>query len=212
MKNKYIKLFVLLLSVFVLSGCVNVKTDSIEQITKYIISSKRELYNNYNRGYKFYIPKGLSASKTDNLNVIIKSQNYDYYLYVDLVSYYNKVEFTYNTDSSLYYSSNIKGKDGLLNITKLYDGYLIHIQYNYAKLEVVVSEKEIKNALSNALIIVNSIKYNDNTIRAMLDEGVLSTNEKVVEVFNNSNNSTDLQEIDDDVYIEDDDIDVDYIN
>jgi hypothetical protein len=212
MKDKYIKIFVLLLSVFVLSGCVNVKTDSIEQITKYITSSKRELYNNYNRGYKFYIPKGLSASKTDNLNVIIKSQNYDYYLYVDLVSYYNKVEFTYNTDSSLYYSSNIKGKDGLLNITKLYDGYLIHIQYNYAKLEVVVSEKEIKNALSNALIIVNSIKYNDNTIRAMLDEGVLSTNEKVVEVFNNSNNSTDLQEIDDDVYIEDDDIDVDYIN
>ena len=212
MKNKYIKIFVLLLSVFVLSGCVNVKTDSIEQITKYITSSKRELYNNYNRGYKFYIPKGLSASKTDNLNVIIKSQNYDYYLYVDLVSYYNKVEFTYNTDSSLYYSSNIKGKDGLLNITKLYDGYLIHIQYNYAKLEVVVSEKEIKNALSNALIIVNSIKYNDNTIRAMLDEGVLSTNEKVVEVFNNSNNSTDLQEIDDDVYTEDDDIDVDYIN
>ena len=37
MKNKYIKLIMLIMSVFVLSGCVNIKRDSIEDITKYVI-------------------------------------------------------------------------------------------------------------------------------------------------------------------------------
>ena len=211
MKNKVLKLFVLFLSLFVLTGCVNMKEDSLEDITKYVVTSKRELYNNFNRGYKYYIPRGLSTKQVDDLNVIIKSDKYNYYLYVDLVSYYNKVEFKYDVDKSIYYSKNIKDKDGLINITKLSDGYLINIQYKYAKIEVVVDEKDIKEAVTNSLIIVNSIKYNDETIRAMLDEGILSANERVVDVFKNATNKGDIQEIEDE-YVDDDDIDNDYIN
>ena len=102
MKNKVLKLFVLFLSLFVLTGCVNMKEDSLEDITKYVVTSKRELYNNFNRGYKYYIPRGLSTKQVDDLNVIIKSDKYNYYLYVDLVSYYNKVEFKYDVDKSIY--------------------------------------------------------------------------------------------------------------
>ena len=211
MKNKVLKLFVLFLSLFVLTGCVNMQKDSLEDITKYVVTSKRELYNNFNRGYKYYIPRGLSTKQVDDLNVIIKSDKYNYYLYVDLVSYYNKVEFKYDVDKSIYYSKNIKDKDGLINITKLSDGYLINIQYKYAKMEVVVDEKDIKEAVTNSLIIVNSIKYNDETIRAMLDEGILSANERVVDVFKNATNKGDIQEIEDE-YVDDDDIDNDYIN
>jgi hypothetical protein len=213
MDNKYIKIFILFISLFVLSGCVNVKKDSIESITQYITGNQRKLYNNFNKGYKYYIPKGLSASEIDDLNVKIKSQRYNYYLYVDLVSYYNKVKLTYNIDKSLYYSKHIGDGEGLINITKLADNYLINIQYNYARIEVKVNESDLKDALSNALIIVNSIKYNDETIRAMLDEGLLSVNEKVVQVFDESKSQSDLLEITEDEYYEDDNnYDNDYIN
>jgi hypothetical protein len=90
---------------------------------------------------------------------------------------------------------------------------LINIQYNYARIEVKVNESDLKDVLSNALIIVNSIKYNDETIRAMLDEGLLSVNEKVVQVFDESKSQSDLLEITEEEYYEDDNnYDNDYIN
>ena len=79
---------------------------------------------------------------------------------------------------------------------------------------MLVNKADLKMAVSNALIMVSSIDYNDETIRAMLDEGVLSLNEKPVNVFKNNdeNNRTDLLEIEDDNYYEEDYRDRDYIN
>ena len=214
MKNKYIKLIMLIMSVFVLSGCVNVKKDSIEDITNYVISNQRKMINHVNRGYKYYIPRGLSVSYKNELNEVIRSSKYEYYLYVDLVSYYNKTELTNEINENIYYSKHIKGEDGIINITQKDKKYLIQIEYNYARIEVLVNKADLKMAVSNALIMVSSIDYNDETIRAMLDEGVLSLNEKPVNVFKNNdeNNRTDLLEIEDDNYYEEDYRDRDYIN
>ena len=44
-----------------------------------------------------------------------------------------------------------------------------------------------------------------------MDEGILSANERVVDVFKNATNKGDIQEIEDE-YVDDDDIDNDYIN
>lgn len=214
MKNKYIKLIMLIMSVFVLSGCVNIKRDSIEDITKYVISNKRHMINHINRGYKYYIPRGLSVSYKNDLNEVIRSSKYEYYLYVDLVSYYNKTELKYDIDDTLYYSKHIKGEDGILNITKKDNKYLIHAEYNYASIEVLVNQADLKMAVSNSLIMISSIEYNNETIRAMLDEGVLALNEKPVNVFKNNDDSkkNDLIEIEDDNYYEEEDKDRDYIN
>ena len=214
MKNKYIKLIMLIMSVFVLSGCVNVKKDSIEDITNYVISNQRKMINHVNRGYKYYVPRGLSVSYKNELNEVIRSSKYEYYLYVDLVSYYNKTELTNEINENIYYSKHIKGEDGIINITQKDKKYLIQIEYNYARIEVLVNKTDLKMAVSNALIMVSSIDYNDETIRAMLDEGVLSLNEKPVNVFKNNdeNNRTDLLEIEDDNYYEEDYRDRDYIN
>ena len=214
MKNKYIKLIMLIMSVFVLSGCVNIKNDSIEDITKYIVNNKRSMINHVNRGYKYYIPRGLSVSYNNELNEIIRSSKYEYYLYVDLVSYFNKSELKYDINNSLYYSQHVNGEDGIVNITQKDKKYLVQIEYNYARIEVLVNKADLKMAVSNALIIVSSIEYNDETIRAMPDEGVLSLNEKPVNVFKNNDesNKTDLLEIEDDNYYEDEYRDRDYIN
>ena len=171
MKKKCIKLFILLISIVFVSGC-----------------------------FKYYIPRGLSVSYKTDFNEIIKSKNYDYYLYVDLISYYNKVQVKYEKDESIYYSYLIDDK-GILNITKKDERYLIHLEYNYARMEVLVKEKDINMAVSNALIITSSILYNDDTVKAMFDEGVLSTNEKPISVFKNQDeNSRNLLELDEEIY------------
>jgi hypothetical protein len=214
MKNKTFKILIVILCLITLTGCgLNLKSASYQDICKYVVGNKRKMYNQVNKGYKYYVPRNMNIRYIDDYNVIINGDSNNYYLYVDVISYYNNVKMEYKTDSSLYYSSHIKGNDGLLNITKLSDSYLINIQYNYAKLEVKVKESEVKSAISNALIIVNSISYNQETIKAMLDEGVLSTNEKIVDVFATKDKSNDTLEVNDEYeYEEDDNYDRDYIN
>lgn len=213
MNKKYIKLIMLFISVLFISGCVNVKDDSIEKIVSYVANTKHNVHNTVNRGFKYYLPRNLNISYQDNLNTIIKSKYYDYYLYVDLISYFNNEKTSYKKDDSLYYSSYIKDKEGIINITKLSDSYLIHVEYNYARIEVKVNENDIKDGIANALIIITSIEYNRDVINAMLDEGILSLNEKNVEVFNVKNvdqgDFLDIEEYEDE---EDTEIDTDYIN
>ena len=215
MKNKYIKLFMLLTTVLLLSGCVHVNRDSIETITNYIVDNNIHSYNYNSRGYKMYIPRGLSVTYSSNLNKVIKSQAYDYYLYVDLVSYFNKENLEYKKEDNIYYSEYIKDNQGVINVSKKDNNYLVVVQYNYAKVETMVKEKDIKIAVSNSLIMLSSIQYNEQVIKAMLDEGVLSLNERPVEVFKTKDSAgqNELIEIEDSEYIEEDnEKDRDYIN
>ena len=79
------KILVLLLVMFLVSGCTSIKDAKMEEIINNVITSKYKLYNTVNRGYKYYLPSGLKTVKQDEYNVIISSKYYDYYLYVDLV-------------------------------------------------------------------------------------------------------------------------------
>lgn len=216
MKNKYLKLFVVILSLFVLSGCVHVNKESYDVIANNVLDNNIKTYNHFDKGYKHYVPRGLTVLQTNNYNEIIKSNKYEYYLYVDLVSYFNKIEFKYEANEDAYYSSVIRDNQGLIEVTKKDDNYLVVVQYNYAKVETLVKEQDIKLAVTNSLILVSTVEYNNEVIQAMLDEGVLSLNERKVEVFDNEGrtNQNELQEIDDDSYIEydDKDKDRDYIN
>ena len=214
MNKKYIKIIMLILSVFIISGCVSIRRSNIKEIVSYVVNNKNKLYNTYNNGYKYYLPRNLDISFRDDTNEILKSRYYDYYLYVDLVSYYNKTKLTYQTDDKLYYSSYIKDDEGLINISKLSDSYLIHIEYNYAKIEVKVKENDINEAISNAIIVITSIEYNDDVIRAMMTDGVLNANERDVDVFKKKDvDKSNQLDVDDSYEDEDEDNDdTDYIN
>ncbi len=99
-----------------------------------------------------------------------------YYLYVDLVSYYNKVSNSYkvNDDSDAVYSEILN--NGYVLVTKYNNEYFIEVMYNYAKIEVISSD--IKNAISRSLVVLNSISYNDSVIETLLGNSIDYNEEK----------------------------------
>lgn len=210
------KVLLLFASLVLLTGCMRIdKTDTDDLITG-ILSSRIDVYNHTNKGFKYYLPNNLKSIKRDEYNEILKDSNYEYYLYVDLVSYYNKSITNYKEVEDSYYSK-ILVKDnnrGVINIVPTKDKYLITIEYNYATVNVVVEEADIKNSLSNALIVVSTVKYNDDIIKRMLEENEFSSSAEIVNIFDTvsrkediDNGNTNLEddydyeeEVDDEIY------------
>ena len=117
-------------------------------------------------------------------------------MFVDIVSYYHKVENTYQIKDKAYYSSliNYNNKSGYVEVNVKNDKYLIEIMYNYAKIEVIVDSKDIASAITNSLIILSSVNYNDDIINNLLEEDVLNYSEETFNIFEtNSNDSNFLK-------------------
>lgn len=213
------KILLLLLVMICVCGCTPVKDSSVEQIISTALNSKYKLYNKVNKGYKYYLPRGLEAVKQDEYNVIISSRYYDYYLYVDLVSYYNKVDLDYKTNDTLYYSmlfDNGKDKNGVINITEVKDNkVIIQASYYYADMAVKVDKKDINEAVMNIISVLSSVVYQDDVIKSLLEDDVLKIPEEKIDVFKTevSNDSQTLDVIDD-TYTgnEEDNYDPDVIN
>ena len=113
MKKKFIML--VMLSLLLTTGCsISIaKTDDKEYIINNILLEKSNLNNTGYKGYELYIPNTLKLINKSEYNTILKDEyNNDYYIYVDAVSYLNKVENTYKEDNNSYYSKKIKSKDG----------------------------------------------------------------------------------------------------
>ena len=137
-----------------LCGCKSVQKKEIMEIIDYANSKKVNVYNTYRKGYKYNLPKGLGVLDSTDYNEEIISGNYKYYLYIDAVSYYNKIIETYEVKRNAYYSKPIAFEDkyGYIEINELKDGkYLIEIMYNYAKIEVIVKKADIKVCFAIAI-------------------------------------------------------------
>ena len=81
MKNKTYKILIVILCLITLTGCgLNLKSASYEDICKYVTSSKRQMYNQINKGYKYYVPRGVSYIDTDDTNDKLYSNGVYYYL------------------------------------------------------------------------------------------------------------------------------------
>lgn len=216
MKKIIISLLVLLLT----TGCIPIASSSIEEITNTILSSKYTLFNRVSGAYKYYLPREMKATITDEFNEILSSKYHDYYLYVDLVSYYNDVTVTYETDNTLYYSSLLYGEDetGLLNIEEVgVDEYIITMYYNYGRIEVKVNKSDINEAVTNSLVILSSIQYNDDIIENMMGDDILSSAEEQIDIFEEDKAESeylDTLEEEEDIYTgnEEEDYDPDVIN
>ena len=181
------KILVLVLTLVLLTGCVAIQDVDLDTIINETMGTKyTNLYNHVGRGYKYYLPQTLKSKTTDNLNEIIRSKKCDYYLYVDLISYHNKVEFDIKENNTYYYSKIIEkdGKKGIINIIANADEkYLVKIQYNYAFLEVITDKEDLNKTVANAVIIVTSMNYQDDVIEKLLEEGSLSSIEETINIF-----------------------------
>lgn len=180
------KVFLGLLTLF-LTGCtvVRINTTSIDNITSVILSKNNTLYNRVGRGYKYYVPRGVTYIDSTEYNDKLYSNGVYYYLYLDKINYYYKKTVKYKEDKSKYYSKKInnKGKKGYIEITKKDNLYLIEFVYNYAKMEALVPYKEINNTVLNSSYILSTIKYNNDIIKLSLNEDFLKNKEEKYNVF-----------------------------
>lgn len=209
------KVILSLLIVVFLTGCVSIQNASIDELVDTTINSKYALYNHVNRGFKYYLPRELEVSKSDKYNEIIKSKYYDYYLYVDLVRYFNKDSEDYQEKEGIFYSTILSNKDkkGILNITELANQeYLIEASFNYANIEVKVKEKDINEAVTNALSILTSIEFNYDVVKNLLQDDKMNSKEEQVDVFKEDLSEDAYLDIEEEIYTDDENKDPDMIN
>ena len=184
MKRKF--LILLLIGLFSLCGCSNIKNMNTDSLLNEL-ANKTGKYNEVNRAFKYYLPSGLSIDSYDDYNAVFSSANYKYYLYVDLISYYKKVEFEYDVNNKAFYSKKIDfdNKTGYIEINlKENDKYLIEIMYNYAKIEVMVDYEDINLVLYNCVTILKDLEYNDMIIEPLVNNKSLNFKEETYDIFN----------------------------
>ena len=180
------KKLLLIIFMFLLTSCTAINNKEYYSLIDEVINSKYNITNEYRTGYKYYAPCGLTSVNSTDYNEVLQSSKYSYYLYVDVVSYYNRVIKDYEEDSKAFYSKEINHDDkyGYIEIN-LQDNkkYLIEIMYNYAKIEVMVEESDIRYAITNSMIILSSIDYNSDILSSIIGDNVLEFNEETFDIF-----------------------------
>ncbi len=180
------KFFVLLLLPIFLSGCTRIDNEKeYKNIANNIINSSTNLVNTATRGYKYYLPKGVSLIYNIDFNQKFRILEEDIYMYVDIVSYYYKKDLNDYEDDFNYYFSNISSKDkvGYIGINKEDNEYFVKIVYNYAKVEFYTNEDKLSNLISYAMIIINSIEYNDVLILEIIEDNNIRSEDTVYNII-----------------------------
>lgn len=180
------KITILLFGLLLFTGCtvVRIDTKSIDNITSVILSKDNTLYNRVGKGYKYYVPRGVTYIDTSDLNDKLYSNGNYYYLYIDAVSYFYKTEVNYVENPKAYYSKLIDGnKKGYLEINKIGDKYKIDFFYNYSKIEAIVKKDDIKKVVLDASYILSTVKFNDNIIELMLNDDYFTNKEEQYDKF-----------------------------
>lgn len=190
------KIILLIILLITASGCMKIKDNDVFKLIHEVQGSKLKLNNEYRKGYKYYLPVGLMVNKTDDFNEIIINKDIKYYMYVDLVSYYNKINKDYKINDKVFISKDITYKDinGYLEVNEINDKYLIEIMYNYAKIELMVDIKDLEEVITNSIIILSTIKYNDDIIKNMMGEDILNFNEEQLNIFETTSSDSNFIE------------------
>lgn len=180
------KIILLCMLVFFLTGCVSIKQDNISSIISKALNTSVQTKNVNRNGYRYYVPRGLKVKTSNSFNEIITNNEFMFYLYVDIVSFNNKTDFSYNINDKAYFSKFFykDNKKGFVEINNYKnDQYIIEIMYNYAKIEVIGYEDDINNIVSYAIVILSSITYNDNVIANYLSNETYSTFDEEFDIF-----------------------------
>ena len=188
--------------IFLITGCTNVNDLTYEEIIQNFGTNSSRT-NTYRTGYRYYLPRGMQVNDSTLFNEIIEDGKNTYYLYVDAVSYLNQVEYEYEVNQASLYSTAISNEDkfGYVEINlRENDKYLVEIMYNYAKIEVIVDEASINEALLSAISILKSIVYNNNVITNLLEDNVLNFAEEEFDIFDNVNSDSNSIQVEEDEF------------
>ncbi len=194
------KLFIFMLFIFLFTSCSIKKVDiSKTEIIDTILKNEKKLTNKVSMGYKYYLPKEVSLVGRKDFNEIFYSKGENYYLYVDVVSYYNKIKLDYNENKEAYYSKklNYNDKEGYIEITKINDKYFVEMMYYYSKIEALVDEKNIDETVLNASYILSSIVFNDILVETKLGSFENVKKEENLNIFIPKREDGNFLEIDD---------------
>lgn len=183
-------LVTLLISLCFMSGCsiLKVSDQSITDIFDTILYVDNDLSNTHMEGYSLYLPKGLKVVDKTDYNLIVKSNNNYYYVYVDTVAYFYKVENTFVEKNNNYFSRKINNKDkiGYVDIATSGDYYYIVIMYNYTKIETIVKKEDFNNSIVDMCSILSSIKYNDQVIEGYVGNDKSTMQEERFNIFDSN--------------------------
>ena len=193
------KLLFLCVFFLFICGCTNINglsyDETIQTLNRYVAKT-----NTYRTGYKYFLPRGVQIEDSTAFNEVLSDGVSIYYLYVDALSYTNKVENNYVVNYECYYSRVLSYQDkaGYVEINLLENNkYLIEIMYNYAKIEVIVEKDNINKSLLTSISILKSIEYNDSIIANLYGNDVLNFIEEEFNIFNTTSSDSTYIQIDD---------------
>lgn len=196
------KKIIILLSVILLmiTGCSikELSSDDFEKNMDILLNEKTNSSNVHFDGYKYYVPDGLKFINKEEYNAILRDRfDNRYYMYVDVISYYHKVENTYKIKQDAYYSKVIKygNKTGYLEITESDDKYFVEFVFNYAKIEALTNKDNLVSVIDNMCYILRSIKFNDKILESIVGDNVLSYAEEVFTLFDTTSSQEDFLEV-----------------
>ena len=218
------KRIVVLLSIVVIfvTGCSVYKLDdtNISKNIKMILSHKSSLHNVNYDGYTYYLPKGISFITKDEYNALLKDRNNNkYYMFVDVISYYHKVENDYVVNKDSHYSVilDYNKRNGYVQIDEIDGKYFVQFVYNYVKFETYVEKKYLNEAINNICYILRSVKFNDVVIESLIGENALDYKEEDYSLFKGDSNKESYMDVikrnesdDYNKYLEDEKINIDY--
>ena len=188
MKKYIIGIFFMLL----LTGCSNIYDTDYDTLIDGTLQEANVKENTFLEGYKLYLPNHMTLIGDTDSNNILYSYGDKYYLYVDLISYYNKRQNEYKIKHEKYeYSKDIdfNDKKGYVVVSKTKGGNLVEIMYNYAKIEVVTND--VKRAISSSLVVLKNISYNYKIIDSMIGSNALVYDSELFTLMGPEDNDTD---------------------
>mgnify|MGYP004524300323 FL=1 len=191
------KLLVLLSILTLLTGCTvtKINKDSVDKVIDSVMKKDSKLKNVHFEGYSYYVPRGNRIDDKKEYNAILKDEyNNNYYLYVDVISYYHKVKEKYKVNKKAYYSKEVKTKNkfGYVEIKEDKTGYLVEAMYSYAKIEAYVEKDSLNDAMTNISMILSSMKYNDKVLSSTVGENILSYKEESYNIFKTKEKTSDF--------------------
>lgn len=167
------KVMLLIIIALMLTGCTKID-GNVDTVVSAVMSKEIKDVNTVSTGYELYIPMGVIQLVDNEYNQKFKIRDTHVYMYVDTISYYYKNSLNFKNDNSYnYYYKEIalNNKTGYIGINKLDDGnFFVEIVYNYSKIEFYANEEDLQVILANSLIIIKSVRYNDNLIKIELDK------------------------------------------
>ncbi len=168
------KILLILICLFIFSGCSieNISNNDILKNVDTIFQKKVNSTNTNAIGYQYYLPGYMTIKNVNDFNQELYFNGNTFYLYADVVSYYNKVSSEYKVNKDSYISKKLKygDKEGYLEINKDNEKYYVEMMFNYAKMEGYSSKNNLIDVVNSFSYVLSSIKYNDNVISTMIGD------------------------------------------